>query len=233
MRPSPYPWFFIVLMLMVSGAGHAESQNHADIIETARSFIEQSMSQYQGDMHVSVNSPDRRLTLSACPNSLHAFSANRKVEPGAVTVGVRCSGERPWTLYVSAHIQLFMDVATATVGLTRGQILSKQMIVMKRMDVSTLRTGYITDPAPHFGKTVKRPIRTGHVINQIMLAEQELVQRGDQVDIQAESAGFQISMKGIALDSGTEGARIQVRNIQSQRVIDAQVVEKGLVRVRL
>lgn len=226
-------YFLTVLLFSGSVAASTDYQPHPQIIHEVKSFLVQHMQALGEDVQVGVNPPDHRLRLPRCTVPLRVFSANGKVEPGSVTVGVRCLKPKPWTIYVSSHVRLYMEVATAARSLQRGHQLSRQDLVMKRMDVASLRAGYITDSTVELGKILRRPMRTGAVVYVRNLETKDLVERGDRVSIQAQAPDFQISMEGVALDSGGKGERIQVRNVQSKRIVEGQIVDVGTVRVSL
>jgi len=59
-----------------------------------------------------------------------------------------------------------------------------------------------------------------------------LGERGDQVLIRVEADGVAASMTGEALQSGSKGEGIRVRNHSSGKVITAWVVERGIVETR-
>src|SRR5690606_20873548 len=59
-----------------------------------------------------------------------------------------------------------------------------------------------------------------------------LVERGDNVVIRVAQGGIQASMRGVALQSGSLGEGILVRNLSSDKEITAWVVENGIVESR-
>jgi flagella basal body P-ring formation protein FlgA len=58
-----------------------------------------------------------------------------------------------------------------------------------------------------------------------------LVKRGERVNIQSGKAGVLISATGTAMADGAKGQKINVKNLSSQRVIQATVVDSGQVSV--
>jgi flagella basal body P-ring formation protein FlgA len=58
-----------------------------------------------------------------------------------------------------------------------------------------------------------------------------LIKRGDRVAITAEKSGIGISMNGIAQSDGSRGQAIRVKNQNSERVINAIVIDSGKVSV--
>ena len=58
-----------------------------------------------------------------------------------------------------------------------------------------------------------------------------MIKRGDRVAITAEKSGIGISMNGIAQSDGSRGQAIRVKNQNSERVINAIVIDSGKVSV--
>ncbi|MEH3106318.1 MAG: flagella basal body P-ring formation protein FlgA [Sphingomonas fennica] len=63
------------------------------------------------------------------------------------------------------------------------------------------------------------------------MAQAAVVRRGDPVELSAGSAGFSVSMQGIAQEDGAPGARIRVKVDPKNPPMYAEVVDMGLVRL--
>jgi flagella basal body P-ring formation protein FlgA len=63
------------------------------------------------------------------------------------------------------------------------------------------------------------------------LAKPDLVQRDDNVTLIYESAGLYLTIRGKALDSGTEGDTVNVLNLQSKRTISGVVIGRDQVAI--
>ncbi len=63
------------------------------------------------------------------------------------------------------------------------------------------------------------------------MAQPAVVRRGDPVDVSAGSAGFSVSMQGIAQEDGAPGARIRVKVDPKNPPMYAEVVDMGQVRL--
>ena len=63
------------------------------------------------------------------------------------------------------------------------------------------------------------------------LQKPELVSRNDNVTITYEVPGIVLSMRGQALEGGTQGDLINVLNVQSKKTIRATIVGPGRVSV--
>lgn len=71
------------------------------------------------------------------------------------------------------------------------------------------------------------------VITLVHLEQAEVVRKGDQVVITARSGTLSVRMPGEALSNGGLNEQIRVKNLNSQRVIKAQVMAPGQVEVSM
>ncbi|KEA26734.1 flagellar basal body P-ring biosynthesis protein FlgA, partial [Pseudomonas aeruginosa C2773C] len=106
-------------------------------------------------------------------------------------------------------------------------------IALVERDVGLLTQGYLTDPARVVGQKLRRPVVNDQVLAPVFLEQAEAVRKGDQVVILARTATINVKMPGEALSDGAPGQQIRVRNLRSQRIIKARVIEPGTVEVNM
>jgi len=169
--------------------------------------------------------PDSRLRLAPCGNPLEAFLPGGARTVGNATVGVRCPGPQPWTLYQNANVQVFDRVMVAGRVLNRGAILRAADLRSERRELSALSGGYETAPERLVGKRLQRALTAGAVVPPNAVRRVPVVRRGETVTIVVQSQGMKVSSSGAALDDGYLGERLQVRNPSSERVVEGVVAE--------
>ncbi len=206
-------------------------QSHASIRDAARAFI---LNEYADqDPNVEVGRLDARLRLSRCTTALETFAPAGNRRLGNTTVGIRCNGSKPWTLYVAVKVQLFESVVVAARPLTRSSIIGPQDVKLERRDLGRLVYGYLTRLDHAIGQSVRRPIAADKAIRPGQIEPQQLVRRGQRVTILAKSGGLEVRMAGKALMDGAAGQRIRIKNTVSKRVVEAVVLAANTVRVTL
>lgn len=213
-------------------AGAADSyQSLAEITRTVKQYI---VSEYALDENsgVEIGRLDPRLRLKPCGKPLQAFfpqnSRNTKT-----TVGVRCSGPNPWTIYVSAKISQIAQVLVARQHIRRGSQIQANHFELKEYDLNRLQYGYITDIKEVLGKTLKRHLNQGAVLTPSAITISKVIKRGENVTILAETSGITIRAKGQALEAGGIGDIIRVKNLKSKKEIEARITGPGQVKVDL
>ncbi|MGE0623952.1 MAG: flagellar basal body P-ring formation chaperone FlgA [Pseudomonadales bacterium] len=178
-----------------------------------------------------VKALDNRLKLARCDQPLQAFSPPGTEMRQNVVVGVRCRGSNPWQIYVPVRISAVRSVLVTSRPLARGAILSARDVRTEQVDVSALRTAYLTDAAQLQGKVLKRPLPEGRVLTMDALNDEEVIRRGQRVTLMVTQDGFRVQMAGTALMDGAVNERIRVENHSSRRTVEGIVRSAKLVEV--
>jgi len=211
----------------------AQYQDHEAITQAVSQYLLSTAEDPTQDFEVQVAHLDSRLRLAQCMQPLHIFLPHTNQTSGNVTVGVRCQGQKPWTIYTKASIRVFKEIAILKKPLIRGTIISKNDIRFIKKDVSNLHRGYLTSLEDIINKQLKRSLSSGAILSPSNLIAQKVVKRGQKVSIRAANKLLDIRMSGHALMDGEAGQRIKVRNDHSKRIIEGRIIAPGVVRVSL
>ncbi len=195
-------------------------------------FITTRTAGYGAPPRIRIGRLGPRLRLPLCSEPLSAFQPPGSRIIGNVTVGVRCGGTSPWTIYVPAHVQIFRPVAVAIRSLERGAVISEADIKLVEHDLAALKLGYIDDARQAIGMVARQRIRAGSVVTPHMVEAPRLIRRGEQVTIVARSGGIEIQAAGTALSDGARGELVRVRNNSSRKIVEAIAAAPGVVEVR-
>ncbi|WP_339548024.1 flagellar basal body P-ring formation chaperone FlgA [Pseudomonas sp. RA_35y_Pfl2_P32] len=190
-------------------------------------------SQTEGRYEIEVKQLDPRLRLPTCDKELTASLESPAKPVGRVTVKVRCDGASPWTVFVPAQVRLFREVVTSTRPLKRAGIIEPADVILRERDISLINQGYLTSVDQAIGQKIVRPMVNDQVITLVHLEQAEVVRKGDHVVITARSGTLSVRMPGEALANGGMNQQIRVKNLNSQRVIKAQVIAPGQVEVAM
>ncbi len=224
----------IAVLLGLPGLGHAGTvQSLASIRNAARNYARTQAQGQQGTVIVDAGRLDPRLRLTACTQPLATFLPPGSRRLGAITVGVRCTGHAPWTLYVPVTIHVYGHIVVAARTLPQGVILQASDLRIVRRDLSRAAPGYLSQVKQAVGMVLLRPFAPGNPLSESALKPRQLVRRGERVTIIAELNGLVVRSAGTALMNGAYGQLIQVRNARSRRVIDAVVNALGSVKVSM
>jgi flagella basal body P-ring formation protein FlgA len=126
-----------------------------------------------------------------------------------------------------------LPVVVAANEMHRGALISRDDIKLEKRDISRLHRGYLENLDQATGKKVKQTIRSNQIITPSRITLPRAIKRNSRVTILASSDIIQVRMVGIALENGSIGERIRIRNQSSKREIDAKVIAPGVVQVAM
>jgi flagella basal body P-ring formation protein FlgA len=224
--------FISALAFIFFSIAHAEqsSQSHESIYQAVKSYIAKNIS-LPGEYEVKLVPLDSRLNLPQCPEPLEAFTTTGLIKSGRTTIGVRCNTEKKWSIFTSAIIRTYQMVVVLSQPIQRGEIVTRQHLTIEKRETSDLREDFVTQIEQVENKQATRQLDRGTILSVRNLVEPRLIKRGDKVIINTTKADFSIKMSGIAMMDGTKGQLIRIKNQTSGRIINATVIEPGLVSV--
>ncbi|QQJ96971.1 flagellar basal body P-ring formation protein FlgA [Burkholderia ambifaria] len=200
------------------------------IRRTALAFLQQQIAGLPGKTTATVATAFPR-GLAAC-TTLEPFLPTGARLWGRTTVGVRCAGERPWTVYLQAKVAVQATYYVAARQIAPGEPLTVADLVARDGDLTVLPLAVITDPAQAVGATALARISAGLPLRQDMLKSAASVSAGQTVRVVAAGPGFTISAEGSALANAAPGQSIRVRMAAGQ-IVTAIVKDAGTVEIPL
>jgi len=226
----------LVLFLAYTGnvcAGNVITQSQNSIRGTVEDFITQGIKDEYPHHEIKVSRLDPRLKLAACEKPLEGFLPPGAQLIGNTTIGVRCGGKNPWTIYVPASVKAMREVVISSRPILRHSTISKQDIRLEERNITSGSNAYIFSPKHVVGKVAKRALPTSTALSPNMLDKPLLIHRGQEVIILASGPGLEVRMAGTALMDGTEGQIIRAKNNVSKRTIEGRVVRTGVIKVNM
>ncbi|WP_261509790.1 flagellar basal body P-ring formation chaperone FlgA [Burkholderia multivorans] len=211
-------------------AGAPAQQAPDTIRRAALAFLQQQIAGLPGKTSATV-APAFPRGLAAC-TTLEPFLPTGARLWGRTTVGVRCAGERPWTVYLQAKVTVHATYYVAARQIAPGEPLSAADLVARDGDLTVLPLAVITDPAQAIGATALARIAAGLPLRQDMLKSAASVSAGQTVRVVAAGPGFTISAEGSALANAAPGQSVRVRMAAGQ-IVTAIVKDAGTVEIPL
>lgn len=230
----------LIIATVLMGCGSLQANPLIDqLIGTTTAYLEDKVAAHLagGTAHaryeISVNRLDPRLRLPLCPaDAISAQLESPDVPVGRVTVRVSCdSSEAQWRLFVPATVDLFQQVVITSRPLGRHAVIGAGDIALRERNLGQLSAGYLLQPEQAIGLRVRRPVAADSVLSPNQLEQDETVKRGDRVVITAANSRVAVRMPGEALESGSTGSQIRVRNTRSERIVRARIIGPGQVEV--
>lgn len=228
------PVFFALLSAISLEIEARTIQPHEEIKRAVSDYLVSKSRHLPSKPEIEIQPLDRRLRLTKCASPLEVFMLPGSRSIGRISVGVRCvGGQHPWTIYSSAFVKVFENVVTLNSSLPRDTEIAANNLTLRKVELSRLRSGYLTSPQEAVGKRLKRDIQKGAPLNHRLLLTPKMVKKGGHVIILAKNSALSIRMAGKALSNGTKGELIRIKNIKSGRIVQAKVISEGVVQIPL
>lgn len=140
------------------------------------------------------------------------------------------NGKKTKSIKVMGKINILKDVFCVAFNLSKDHIIAENDIIPCRINLSDIRDNPINDISGIIGKAVKYNIPAGKVISHRILKTPIIIKRGDKVVIVSKTDNMTIKTTGEAMQDGSEGSMIRVKNVATKRDITAKVIDSNTVR---
>ncbi|MBZ0230194.1 MAG: flagellar basal body P-ring formation chaperone FlgA [Bauldia sp.] len=126
----------------------------------------------------------------------------------------------------------FEYLPVAAVVIYPGDVIEEKMLAEQKFPSGTAATYPVVAARGELaGKVARRTLLPGKLIARNAVGQPDLVTRGSIVFALFEDGALRMSTTALALQSGSLGAGIQVRNVDSGKVIFGVVQADGTVRI--
>jgi flagella basal body P-ring formation protein FlgA len=140
------------------------------------------------------------------------------------------SNAKPTRLRFTGSAIETLDAAVLTRDVQRNEMLKSSDVTTERRPRAEVGgDAAVRDLA--VGMQMRRQARAGQALRVADLAKPDLVQRDDNVTLIYESAGLYLTIRGKAMENGTEGDVVNVTNLQSKRTVSGVVIGRGQVAI--
>ena len=123
-----------------------------------------------------------------------------------------------------------VEAAVLARAVERNEVIKSSDVVVERRPKAEVG-GDVASRDRAVGMQARKQLRVGQALKVADLAKPDLVQRDQSVTLTYEAAGLYLTIRGKALEGGTEGDVVNVLNLQSKRTVSGVVVGRGQVSI--
>ncbi len=152
--------------------------------------------------------------------TVYAIDYSPRTQRFDATIGVE--GSR--SVSVAGRVIPIVEVPMLRRHAMPGQVITEEMVAWTRVPARKAGVTTVTQREDIVGHTARRPLTAGVPVRLTDLRPNLLVTKGDLITLMVRTGAMTLTARGEALESGTKGAVIRVRNAQSERVVEARVV---------
>ncbi|MGY3616447.1 flagellar basal body P-ring formation chaperone FlgA [Bradyrhizobium sp. USDA 10063] len=140
------------------------------------------------------------------------------------------TGAAPTRLRFTGTAIETVEAAVLARSVERGEVLKHSDVLVERRPKAEVGSDLaVRDNV--VGMQARRQLRAGQALKTADLARPDLVTRDQSVTLIYQAAGLYLTIRGKALDGGTEGDAVSVMNLQSKRVVSGVVSGRGQVTI--
>ncbi|MDR5752019.1 MULTISPECIES: flagellar basal body P-ring formation chaperone FlgA [unclassified Caballeronia] len=206
------------------------TQDGETIRAAALAFVQQQAAGLPGKPEITVM-PVFPRGLAPC-TALDPFMPTGARLWGRTTVGVRCVGERPWTLYLQVRVSINATYYLAARAIAPGEVLSSADLIARDGDLTSMPQAIVTDPTQAVGAVALSRVPAGLPLRTDMLRGATSVSIGQNVRVVADGSGFSISAEGSVMNNAAPGQQVRVKTSAGQ-IITGVVKDSQTVEIRL
>jgi flagella basal body P-ring formation protein FlgA len=217
----------------ITRAGHkVTDQQIRDLITQ---YLKQKLSHPSTDINIKFVSKPKEIYLPAGQITYQIVPHANSSLLGKVVLPLQFyHNDQPYKrITVTAQVDVWAPIVTTSKPIPRNKPISLDDIQLKKVNLAKLSQNIIFDPQSIVGQHARRNIDAGTPLRTDLITIPHIVKRGDIVMIVAESAGLRVTTVGKVKTRGRRGDRIRVENLDSQKVIFAQVVDARTVKIDL
>jgi flagella basal body P-ring formation protein FlgA len=123
-----------------------------------------------------------------------------------------------------------VEAAVLTRDVERNETLKSSDVVVERRPKAAVGNDAATRDRV-IGMQMRKQLRAGQPLRAADISKPDLVTRDQTVTLIYESPGLYLTIRGKALENGTEGDVVSVLNLQSKRTVTGVVVGRGQVSI--
>ena len=209
----------------------ASTQSLQNIRIAAKIFLEEKhIAADNLRTEITIGQIDARLRLVECLHQPQFFLPQNIRRYGKITLGVKCTSPVSWKFFIPVQIEKYQQGWVLNRTVAAGDIISLSDLSEQSIAVTNSRKQPMTNVKKLLNTSPKRIMRAGATLYQGSVC---LVCRGDQVSISVNNSFMNISALGRAMSDAVLGEKIQVKNIQSNKIFGAIVTGKNQLSVSL
>jgi flagella basal body P-ring formation protein FlgA len=222
----------IAIFLALAGTGFEAKGAAAEIEAVANAYaVAAAEALGLANVAVSVQPTDPRLNFQPCTGPVKVLDDGGGLKGGRMVLRVGCPDGAAWSVYVPVLVKHEVSIYRFRRNMDAGESLGPQDLVSEWVPGHLLPMQAVTDPESLMGMALVRGVSAGSVVGAGLFRAKPAVEQGQRVTIVASREGFQISMEGVALESGTAGELVQVKNLNSGKALQGRVLSPGVVEV--
>lgn len=204
------------------------------LANSLREFIEASMPWDPANTEIDIlpGVADFRVPDGEVVFDWQANPQYRYLGQGAFRGAVIVDGQAQKRFTMKAAIESYGDIVVARTDIPRGQILSPNLLEVRKRALSRIEAGAFADPAEVDGCVTRTSIFSGQELTSRKVQPRILVKRNQLVAVEMHAGALRVQSQARAMVPGAAGDVILCQNLTSKQEFQAIVRKDGVVVVQ-
>ena len=184
------------------------------------------------DIEVSYDGKDLILPPGKMTLDFGTLHNSRRVGRIPLTVQVKVNDKFIKRLRMNAKVAVFQDVVRIINSIQRNNIIGKSDVIVERVRTERLLKDIPTRLNKVIGQKATQNLQTGKIVKFRDLKRVPMVERGSRVVILAAKGPVKITAPGAVREEGFKNSIVQVVNLETKKIIYAEVLSANRVEVK-
>ncbi len=151
-----------------------------------------------------------------------------------VSFKILCQGKVVITVAkLPIQCDVYKTVWMSQTALSANTLLNKKDFFTTTVNVLTFKDLPIPEDTPLENFLLKRAIRPNEVLTFAHVESAPLIRKGQTLEVLAEKGLLILKLKAVALENGSLGQIISIKNLDSQKTFQGKVLNDGTVQITL
>jgi|GEM_PF-3621960 len=176
---------------------------------------------------------DVYVQVSSVPNAMESdwtLDLNIDLSKSTVVVPIFATKNTRMKGWIIAEIKKYENVPVLNKSVKMGEVLTEEMFSFEKRQILNLRDVVLNINALS-GMQAARFLNTGQIIQFSDIKKEQVLKKGQMVKAMFGGLDFEVAISAEAQEAGSIGEVVKIKNLDSQKIFAAKVVDRGLVRI--
>lgn len=176
---------------------------------------------------------DVQIIVSNVPQNIESdwvLDLNIDMTKKTVMVPVYSAKNSSSKSWIVVEVKRYQKVPVLNQSVKYGEVITPEMLTIEKRELLNVRDTYVS-AASLEGMQAVRFLNAGQMIQFSDVKREQILKKGQMVKAIVGSPAFEVAISAEVQEAGSVGDVVKVKNLDSQKVFAAKIVERGVVRI--
>ena len=176
---------------------------------------------------------DVQIIISNVPQNIESdwvLDLNIDLTKKTVMVPVYSAKNSSAKAWIVVEVKRYQKVPILNQSVKYGEVITPEMLTVEKRELLNVRDTYLSAVSLD-GMQAVRFLNAGQMVQFSDVKREQILKKGQMVKAIVGSPSFEVAISAEAQEAGSVGEVVKVKNLDSQKVFAAKIVERGVVRI--